>query len=101
MYVPSIPHVLPVTRMVRDNDKIRDVLVFDEKKRMKPRLSWYDPYDTTWVPNGWFTDGIRADMDYYFGAGGGGDKAKRAGSQVVGGGGGATMMGGPQSTDAK
>lgn len=66
LYVPSVPHLLPVTRLARDSDFLRDVLVFEESKRVKPRLSWYDPYDTTWVPNSWFTEGIRADMDYYF-----------------------------------
>ena len=57
VYVPSVPHILPFARMARDSDFVRDVLVFEEKKRMKPRMSWYDPYDTTWVPSGWFTDG--------------------------------------------
>ena len=67
MYVPGVPHVLPVTRWACDNAFIREVLIYDEKKRQKPRLSWYDPYDTTWVPNGWFSDGVMADMKYYFG----------------------------------
>jgi hypothetical protein len=67
VYVPGVPHVLPVTRWARDNAFIREVLIYDEKKRQKPRLSWYDPYDTTWVPNGWFSDGVMADMKYYFG----------------------------------
>lgn len=66
VYVPSVPHIFPVARLASNNAFIRDVLVFDEAKRIKPRLSWYDPYDTTWVPSGWFTEGIRADMDYYF-----------------------------------
>ena len=67
VYVPSVPHVLPFARMARDSDFVRDVLIFEEKKRMKPRMSWYDPYDTTWVPNGWFQDGLMADMKHYFG----------------------------------
>lgn len=56
VYVPSVPHIFPVARLASNNAFIRDVLVFDEAKRIKPRLSWYDPYDTTWVPSGWFTE---------------------------------------------
>jgi hypothetical protein len=55
---------------------VRDVLVVDESKRVKPRLSWYDPYDTSWVPTGWFKDGVVADVEYYFG-----DKAVKVGSK--------------------
>jgi hypothetical protein len=66
LFVPTIPHALPVARWARDNEFIRSVLVIDEKKRVKPRLSWYDPYDTTWVPSGWFAEGVMADMNYYF-----------------------------------
>ena len=66
VFVPSIPHALPVTRWARDSEFIRSVLVIDEQKRVKPRLSWYDPYDTTWIPNGWFAEGVMADMNYYF-----------------------------------
>jgi hypothetical protein len=29
--------------------------------------SRYNPYDTTWIPSGWFADGLKADVDYYFG----------------------------------
>ena len=68
VFVPSIPHALPVTRWARDSEFIRSVLLVDERKRVKPRLSWYDPYDTTWVPNGWFAEGVMADMNYYFAA---------------------------------
>ena len=46
-----------------------------EKKKVKPRLSWYDPYDKTWVPNNWFQDGLAADMKYYFGGNEAGDAA--------------------------
>ena len=66
VFVPSIPHALPVTRWARDSEFIRSVLLVDERKRVKPRLSWYDPYDTTWIPNGWFAEGVIADMNYYF-----------------------------------
>lgn len=66
LYVPNVPHILPITKWASHNETLRDVLVFEEEKRIKPRLSWYDPYDTTWVPNGWFTDGIKADLNYYF-----------------------------------
>ena len=27
----------------------------------------YNPYDATWIPSGWFADGLVADMHYYFG----------------------------------
>jgi len=67
IYVPSIPHLLPVTRWATENAYVRDLLVFDETKRQKPRLSWYNPYDTTWAPTDWFSDGLMADMKYYFG----------------------------------
>lgn len=77
--MPSVPHIFPVTRMARDSPFVRDVLVFDERQRLKPRMSWYDPYDTTWVPSGWFADGIQADMDYYFGSGS--SKPAKCGSQ--------------------
>jgi hypothetical protein len=77
LYIPQLPHALPISRFARDNQFIRDVLVIDEKKRVKPRLSWYDPYDTTWVPSGWFAEGVMADMDYYFkDQQGGNEKAK-------------------------
>ena len=72
VFVPDLPVFLPVSRWARDNDFIRSVLIIDETKRTKPRLSWYDPYDTTWVPTGWFSDGVMADMTYYFG-----DKSKK------------------------
>ena len=68
VYVPSIPHLLPVTRVARDNEWLRSVLIVDETKRVKPRLSWYDPYDSSWAPSGWFKDGVVADMEYYFGS---------------------------------
>ena len=64
---PKNPHALPISRMAKDNAFLRDVLIYDEKKKVKPRLSWYDPYDKTWVPNNWFQDGLAADMKYYFG----------------------------------
>ena len=67
IYEPNLPHLLPVSRLMMQNDTIRDMLIFDETKRQKPRLSWYNPYDTTWAPTDWFSDGIMADMHHYFG----------------------------------
>ena len=32
VFVPNIPKVLPITRMIRDNTFIRDVLIYDENK---------------------------------------------------------------------
>lgn len=78
IYVPEIPHVLPITRMARKNEFLRDVLVYDEKKKVKPRLSWYDPYDKSWVPKNWFEDGLKADMSYYFGSGTSGNESTDA-----------------------
>jgi hypothetical protein len=30
-------------------------------------LARYNPYDTTWIPSGWFAEGLKADVSYYFG----------------------------------
>jgi len=68
VYVPDIPAFLCAARMARDSEYVRSVLVHDERKpRMKPRLSWYDATDASWVPRGWYEDGIKADLRYYFG----------------------------------
>ena len=68
LYVPDIPVFLCAARMARDSAYVRSVLVHDERKpRMKPRLSWYDATDASWAPRGWFEDGIKADLRYYFG----------------------------------
>ena len=70
VYVPSIPMFLCATRMVRDSEYWRSVLIVDERKaRTKPRLSWYDATDDSWVPRGWYADGLKADFSYYFGEG--------------------------------
>lgn len=66
VFIPNIPYILPVSRMVRDNMFIRDVLIYDENKRKQPRMSWYDPSDKSWIPDNWFHDGLVADMKYYF-----------------------------------
>jgi hypothetical protein len=76
IYVPELPHIFPIARLAAKSEFVRDVLVVDESKRVKPRLSWYDPYDTSWVPTGWFKDGVVADVEYYFG-----DKAVKVGSK--------------------
>eukprot|EP00854_Cymbomonas_tetramitiformis_P012615 gene12615-14911_t len=68
LFVPNVPHVLPVTRIIRDNQFIREVLIYDDSApQVKPRLSWYHP-DDTMVPRGWFSEGLVADYTYYFGA---------------------------------
>mmetsp|Transcript_6671 Transcript_6671/g.24282 ORF Transcript_6671/g.24282 Transcript_6671/m.24282 type:complete len:177 (-) Transcript_6671:884-1414(-) len=70
LYVPSIPSFLCATRLVRDSEFMRNVLVVDERApRTKPRLSWYDARDESWVPRGWYSDGLKADFSYYFGSG--------------------------------
>jgi hypothetical protein len=65
VYVPEIPHLLPVARWARDNAVLRDVLVHDETVEVKPRLSWYHP-DDRMVPRGWFQEGLAADFAYYY-----------------------------------
>jgi len=68
LFVPELPRVLLVSRLASQSDLLRSVLVVDTNKpAVKPRLSWYNPYDTTWIPSGWFADGLKADVDYYFG----------------------------------
>lgn len=68
VYVPDIPVFLCATRLARDSPYVRSVLVHDERApRTKPRLSWYDARDDSWVPRGWFDDGLKADLEYYFG----------------------------------
>ena len=68
LYVPDIPAFLCAARMARDSAYVRSVLVHDERKpRVRPRLSWYDATDASWAPRGWFEDGIKADLRYYFG----------------------------------
>ena len=44
IYVPELPHIFPIARLAAKSEFVRDVLVVDESKRVKPRLSWYDPY---------------------------------------------------------
>ena len=68
LYVPSIPSFLCATRLARDSELVRSVLVVDERApRTKPRLSWYDASDDAWVPRGWYAEGLKADFSYYFG----------------------------------
>ena len=70
LYVPDIPMFLCATRLVRDSAFVRSVLVHDERApRTKPRLSWYDARDNSWVPRGWYADGLKADLEFYFGNG--------------------------------
>lgn len=65
LYVPHVPFFCPVTKSVRDSEKVRDMLVADTSNLPKPRMTWYDPSDGM-VPTDWFTDGIYADYEYYF-----------------------------------
>lgn len=66
LYVPHVPAICPVAKMARDNETVREVLVYNsEKPAVKPRMSWYHP-DDTMVPRGWFSDGIMADLKYYY-----------------------------------
>eukprot|EP00959_Pyramimonas_sp_CCMP1952_P051930 1085396-Pyramimonas_sp.AAC.1 len=66
LYVPRVPAVCPLSKLARDNETVREVLVYDQTKdSIKPRMSWYHP-DDTMVPRGWFKDGIMADLQYYY-----------------------------------
>jgi hypothetical protein len=66
LYVPSIPHLLPVARWARNNAMVRDVLVYDDAAvEVKPRLSWYHP-DDRMVPRNWFQEGLAADFAHYY-----------------------------------
>ncbi len=64
LYVPELPFFCPIAKSVRDNEKVRDILVHNGDVT-KPRLSWYEPTDGL-IPTNWFEDGICADLDYYF-----------------------------------
>ena len=55
-----------VRRDSYDSDFVRSVLIYDESPRKKPRLSWYDPQDDSWIPQGWYTEGLKADLKFYF-----------------------------------
>lgn len=67
LFVPAIPHLLPVARWVRDNETWRQILIHDDETPPPvPRLSWYHPEDT-FIPRGWFKDGLVGDWNYYFG----------------------------------
>jgi hypothetical protein len=67
LYVPKVPVLCPLSKLVRDNDIVREVLVFNQEKDgdIKPRMSWYHP-DDTMIPRGWFKEGIMADFQYYY-----------------------------------
>ena len=36
IFIPKIPYIFPVTRMVRDNMFVRDGLIYDETKKNTP-----------------------------------------------------------------
>lgn len=65
LYIPQVPFFCPVTKKLRDNELVREILIYDKSKPIKPRLTWYDPNDNI-IPNNWFVDGICSDLDYYF-----------------------------------
>mmetsp|Transcript_11936 Transcript_11936/g.16178 ORF Transcript_11936/g.16178 Transcript_11936/m.16178 type:complete len:186 (+) Transcript_11936:109-666(+) len=66
MYVPEVPHLLPISRWCRENETLKDILVAPEAESLpKARLSWYHP-DDTMVPRDWFKEGLLDDFEYYF-----------------------------------
>lgn len=65
LYIPQVPFFCPLTKQLRDNEYVREVLIYDENKKVKPRLTWYEPNDKM-IPTDWFVDGIYSDLDYYF-----------------------------------
>ena len=60
-----IPKFLPCTHYINNNETIRKVFVVDDDDPRKARFSWYDPRDTM-VPRGWLTQGLLADINFYF-----------------------------------
>lgn len=66
VYVPNLPRLLCLSRAAAASPLLRDLLVVrDGAPAIKPRLSWYNPFDTTWFPTGWLEDGLVADLNYY------------------------------------
>lgn len=62
---PYLPFFCPITKTIRDNETIRDILIYDSSNQTKPRFSWYNP-DDGMIPNNWFEEGIKADLSYYY-----------------------------------
>jgi len=67
LYVPHVPMLCPISKLARDSETVREVLIFNQEKDggLKPRMSWYHP-DDTMVPRGWFQEGIMGDLKYYY-----------------------------------
>ena len=61
----SIPKYLPCTRAINESEALRSVFVVDDKEPRKARFAWYNPNDTM-VPSGWLSDGLLADIRFYF-----------------------------------
>jgi len=67
VYVPHVPMLCPISKLARDSETVREVLIFNLEKDggVKPRMSWYHP-DDTMIPRGWFQEGIMGDLKYYY-----------------------------------
>ena len=65
MFVPRLPRILKLSRKVRDSEYVRSILIVNEKNRLKPLFSWYNPNEPTWIPQGW-TQETKRSLEYYF-----------------------------------
>ena len=63
--IPYVPFFCPITKKIRDDETVRDILIYNHSNQIKPKLSWYNPNDEM-IPTNWFEDGIKADLNYYF-----------------------------------
>lgn len=60
-----LPFFCPITKKIRDNETIRDILIYNSSNQIKPRFSWYNP-DEGMIPKNWFEEGIKSDLSYYY-----------------------------------
>ena len=63
--IPYVPFFCPITKKIRDDETVRDILIYNHSNQIKPKLSWYNPNDEM-IPTNWFEEGIKADFNYYF-----------------------------------
>ena len=65
IFVPTLPRILNLSRKVRDSEYARSILIVNEKTKVKPLFSWYNPYERTWVPQGWAQE-TQKTLHHYF-----------------------------------
>ena len=64
--IPYVPFICPITKRIRDDETVRDILIYNPSNQIKPKLSWYNPNFDEMIPTNWFEEGIKADLNYYF-----------------------------------